>query len=535
MGGWLEDILSQSLDVDNLVQQVQERAASSDPFSIGLGLPEQILDAAGSMIAGTDTETQGNTTTSFSPGSNDSTIDLSGVAQPYTSGQTYQPKEIILFEGKTYINKKQSTGIEPSVFNDNWQNVSGVKGYMTADNEIIEYQNEESKTYTKVPICYAEDIIGKVFSYNKASINGAVEKAVNGMNKYVEDMQSQLDAYESTFTYKAGRDDTNQVISLSDEEGLGDDRGGAGYTTQVSVGTTFRGSLSNTGDNESGGGLTVDIVVSRGGPAGRAPEFTDDDFTLAGMSGKAAVIDEEYYWITLKNEGSGYAYNEDASPPSGATAAVTTAILYNCPTTGGSGTGATVDIYFESSKVKAVRCKLPYTGSVSANGYKLGDILSINGSGATGGEGGGTFVSGSGTGATFEINRKMYQNVGGRLCGPIDDRGITISNGGENYQVGQLVNVDQGPNPIINGRAVGSPSGGGGNTLSGGVNASVSVVGVFDRGDKRAGSSATPALLSPLSNTPTTLTEALTPPLRVFPPPPDGDPTARPLIIGFGP
>ena len=65
---------------------------------------------------------------------------------------------------------------------------------------------------------------------------------MKGMNMYVSDMQSQLDAYDATFAYKAAKDDENQVIALSDEEGLNDDRGGAGYTTQVSVATTsFRG------------------------------------------------------------------------------------------------------------------------------------------------------------------------------------------------------------------------------------------------------------------------------------------------------
>ena len=470
MCGLIEDILSQSLDINGLVEGAQQRAAQSDPLTVGESFAEALTEAA--------------TTTSF--GSNDSTTDLSGIPQPYNSGQSYQVNDKILFGGRQYINVIPSTGVEPSVFTSNWQNVSGTGGGSV--DEIIPYQNEERKTYTKVPICYAEDIVGKVFSYNKASINGAVEKAVKGMNMYVSDMQSQLDAYDATFAYKAAKDDENQVIALSDEEGLNDDRGGAGYTTQVSIATTFRGSVGNAGNQETGGGLTVDIVVSRGGPAGRAPAFTDAEFTLAGMVGKSG-IGTDYYWITLKTEGSGYAYNEDDSPPSGATAAVTTAILYNCPTTGGSGTGATVDIYFESGNVKAVRCKLPYTGSVSDNGYKLGEILSISGSGASGGEGGGTFVSGSGTGATFEINRKMYQNVGGRLRGPIDDRGINISNGGKNYQVGQLVNVDQGPNPMpesgIVADAVGA--GPGGAAADGGANASFTIVGVFDKGDIRVG------------------------------------------------
>ena len=36
----------------------------------------------------------------------------------------YQPGDIVLFGGRTYINKSRSTNIEPSVFNSNWENVS---------------------------------------------------------------------------------------------------------------------------------------------------------------------------------------------------------------------------------------------------------------------------------------------------------------------------------------------------------------------------------------------------------------------------
>ena len=546
MCGLLEDILTSSLDINGLVEQVQERASSSNPFSVGTSIAEQILDAAGS-VAGSGT---GNVTTNFSPGSNDSTIDLSGIAQPYNRGQTYQPGEVILFENKTYICAITSKGIEPSVFNNNWQTHSGVKSVLSPENEIIPYQNEERETYTKVPICYAEDIVGKVFSYNKETINGAVQKAVNGMNKYVEDMQSQLDAYDATFAYKAAKDDNKEVIALSDEEGLGDDRGGAGYTTQVSVATTFRGSLSAAGDQETGGGLKVDIVVSRGGPTGRAPEFKDSQFTLTGMANIAATIDEDYYWITLKNAGSGYSITLDdgTSNPGPDESSFATGILYNCSTsvagtivpggTPSNGQGATVDVYFASGVVKAVRCKLPYADPVSTNGYKLGDILSINGSGANSGiaDGGAytNFVSGSGTGAQFAINFKEYENVQGRLRGPIDDRGITISNGGQNYQVGQLVNVEQigNPQPLNNDPVnnIGSPQGGapGG---SGGVDASFTVVGVFDKGDKRAGVADDPAaagggqggfgnMLSSLSGVLGNLTSALdfdNMPTNIFP------------------
>ena len=556
MGGLLEDILSSSLDIEGLVQGIQDRASSSNPFSVGLGLIGDIIDAADSATGNFGTGAGGNTTGtqnqgtgggnqgtgggtfgtganasttnsltgsgtqiegSFSTGAGaaDRTIDLSGIAQPYNRGQTYQPGEIILFEGKTFICALQSTGVEPSVFNNNWQNYSGSRGILSADNEIIPYQNEERQTYTKVPICYAEDIIGKVFSYNRETINGAVKKAVNGMNKYVEDMQSQLDAYEGTFTYKAAKGSTKEVIALSDEEGLGDDRGGAGYTTQVSVPTTFRGSVGNAGNQATGGGLEVDVRVSRGGPVGRAPSIKDSTFNdLSAMSDTAnhAEIDKEYYWITQKDQGDNnysVTLTFGSNPPQ--SQGYNTGILYNCTTTRiayidengvsqsasaspTTGIGASVDVYFESGAVKAIRCQQPYSGSVSSNGYSIGDVLTINGAGATGGtaDGVGSFNGGAGTGATFEINRweglgnAKINDVKGRLRGPIDDRGISISNGGLNYQVGQLVNVAQlgNPLPLNNDPAnnIGAPQGGtpGG---SGGVDASFTVTGVFDKGD----------------------------------------------------
>ena len=528
MCGLIENILDNSLNIEDLTQRAQDIASGSSNAGAGFfeGLP---FEVTGSPF-----------------GSNDSTTDLSGIPQPYNAGQTYQPLDIVLFENRAYINRIASTGIEPSVFNNNWAKFNGA--LWGNGEEIIPYQNEEQPTYTKVSICNAESLIGQVFNYNKADINGAVLKAVNGMNKYVEDMQSELDAYDATFVYKAGKGSTKEVIALSDEEGLNDDRGGAGYTTQNNVGTGFRGVIVGTNQG-TGGDLTVDITVSRGGPAGRAPEFKDSEFTLAGMVGKAAVIDEDYYWITLKNEGDGNYGVTLTSPgnPDPVTITYTTGILYNCSTTvvgtidpGGTqsnGQGATVDVYFESGDVKAIRCKLPYTGSVSANGYKIGDILSINGAGATSGTaaGAGTFDNGAGTGAQFAINFKVIPerpDVRGRLRGPIDDNGINIANGGTNYQVGQVIKVVQVGNPLpASGNPVdntGAPQGGspGG---SGGVDASFTVVGVLDMGDKRAGvndpneSSGSPGfanMLKSLSGVMGNLTSALdfdNMPVNIFP------------------
>ena len=525
MCGLIENILENSLGVEGLIERANSIASGSS-------------DVGSGFFAG-----MVNEMTNSSATSNDSTVDLSGIPQPYNPGQTYQVNDTIIFEGRGYINQRSSTGIEPSVFNNNWAKFNGA--LWGSSDEVINYQNEERDTYTKVPICHAESLVGQVFNYNKESINGAVLKAVNGMNKYVEDMQSELDAYEKTFVYKAGKGSTKEVISLSDEEGLGDDRGGAGYTTQNKVGTAFRGAIVGTNQG-TGGNLTVDITVSRGGPAGRVPEFTDADFsTIAGIEsailGQPTTPTDDYYWITLTDPGTGnYAININSAPPAGSTTPVNKGILYNCPTTtSGTGTGATVDIYFDSGFVKAIRCKLPYTGSVSTNGYAIGEELTIDGTNATGGlaDGGGQYVSGSGSGAKFKINEKVdpeNPTLGeGRLRGPIDDNGIKIANGGTNYQVGQVIKVVQVGNPLpASGDPAdntGAPQGGapGG---SGGVDASFTVVGVLDMGDKRAGvgnnpiQSDSPAgfsnMLSSLSGVMGNLTSALNfdnMPVSIFP------------------
>ena len=555
MCGLIEDILDKSLGIDALVKTAMEKASGS---SIGSGLgnfngttnQSHLQSGTGTGGTGTGgtgtggtiiTTTSGTTGTTTTTGTGvfagvDTTIDLSGVPQPYNSGQVYSPGDSVLFNGKTYINKLTTiAGTDPlnvihwSPINlltaasstDAQGNVSSSWTLAGASSDIegdsYTYQNEEQKSYVKVPVCYAETIVGKVFAYNKENINNAVKKSVNGMNRYVEDMQSQLDYYEGTFKYKSQSPGDKAVIALSDEEGLGDDRGGAGYTTQNSVATSFRGSLK--GGGETGSDLTVDIEVDKGGPAGRAPLFKDSQFVTssiaAAISGQSTTADDHYFWITIMDKGTGYTLtHDDGSGPT----PENTGILFGCPTNvvdhinedGQSvpsptpnSTGATVDIYFVSGVVQAVRCALPYTGSVSDNGYSIGDVLEILPNGASSamwGSGNNTTTYNDPgctscsvtTTARIMINRKEVPDnprVYGRLRGPINDNGIKIANGGTNYQVGQLVNIVQIGNPYPPegnpANNTGAPQGGapGGN---GGVDASFTVVGVLDKGDKRA-------------------------------------------------
>ena len=51
---------------------------------------------------------------------------------------------------------------------------------------------EPANTYPKVPICYAEDLIGQAISSVKSEINDANNSVVNNMNAYLIDVKGQL-------------------------------------------------------------------------------------------------------------------------------------------------------------------------------------------------------------------------------------------------------------------------------------------------------------------------------------------------------
>ena len=108
MCGLIEDILTQSLDINGLVEGAQQRAAQSDPFTVGESLAERLFDAATSAAAGGTTDE--TTTTSF--GSNDSTTDLSeGSNQYFTNTRARSSVSVTDSGGLGSLGYNNSTGV----------------------------------------------------------------------------------------------------------------------------------------------------------------------------------------------------------------------------------------------------------------------------------------------------------------------------------------------------------------------------------------------------------------------------------------
>ena len=203
-------------------------------------------------------------------------------------------------------------------------------------------------TFPKVPICYAEDIVGQLLAANREAINEANNGIINNVNAFIDDMKSEMDELDEKLN--AVRDATNDgaVISITDEEVLNLTRGGSGYTPgqNLNVGTTLRSNVRpGIKTTTDGTGLTVDYNVAVTGAA--------DNF------------------ITLTAGGTGYTTTTSASPAATSSSGSGT----GCQVTIGSTTGAGV---IQTISIAA-----------AGDGYADGEILTILGGGGN---------------ATFEID-----------------------------------------------------------------------------------------------------------------------------------
>ena len=264
--------------------------------------------------------------------------------------------------------------------------------YATGDSAEDTTLYGDVRTHPTVPICYAENIMAQAIAGSKGAIDEANNNIIKSMNAFIEDMGAELGEMEQKSKPRA-RDASNdgRVVSISDEEGLGDDQGGSYYVTMVDAGTTSSGSVRNRGVGiastaiGAGNGLTVDIVVSEGGATG----------TTTGES-----------YIKLLTGGTNYETSGGAS----------TGSFTNATTSGGSGTACKATITFTSGVVTLINIAEDQGGT----GYKKGDVLTVTG--------------GSGSGCTFEIIKPR---------GRIDQFGITINKAGQLYEVGEFVTVDR--------------------------------------------------------------------------------------------
>ena len=204
-----------------------------------------------------------------------------------------------------------------------------------------EVTEQEIPTHPKVPMCSAEDIVGRSIAAVKDDIDAANNNSIQGVSKYVEEMTSQLERLDSDLREKAPDESTaGAVITVTDEEVLDEVRGGTKYKTMVQVGTEWRSSTVPSRevsagfgtDQATGQGLLVDIIVPTGG---------------LGGTGSGSI---DFTWV---NQGTGYTN--------------TNAVACN----GGSGTGMKVNLITSAGSITNI---FTHTTGI---GYKEGEELTI--------------------------------------------------------------------------------------------------------------------------------------------------------------
>ena len=367
IGGLMKGILSKSLDIESLTEQALSRANNPITPKTSSMFKDWIPNMV--VTAGENIRYRNNVY-KVSKAGNTGNIVPSHVTGSISNGSAS-------FEFNSFVTGNSPDG-SPTPTNEKF-----------IPNELL---YGDTRTHPRVPICYAEDVVGQAISASREAIDEANNSIVNNMNAFLGDVIGELQETEEKAKQKprdASKD--GRVVSITDEEGLGDDQGGSFYITTIDAGTTSSGSVRNRGVGIAstapgpGSGLTVDIVVSEGGASGTT-------------SGEAH--------IKLLTGGTNYETSGGAS----------TGSFANANTTGGSGSDCKATINFTSGVVTLITIAEDKGGT----GYKKGDVLTVTG--------------GSGSGCTFEIIEPR---------GRIDQFGITINKQGSGYEVGEFVTVDR--------------------------------------------------------------------------------------------
>ena len=367
IGGLMKGILSKSLDIESLTEQALSRANNPITPKTSSMFKDWIPNMV--VTAGENIRYRNNVY-KVSKAGNTGNIVPSHVTGSISNGSA-------AFEFNSFVTGNSPDG-SPTPTNEKF-----------IPNELL---YGDTRTHPRVPICYAEDVVGQAISASREAIDEANNSIVNNMNAFLGDVIGELQEAEEKAKQKprdASKD--GRVVSITDEEGLGDDQGGSFYITTIDAGTTSSGSVRNRGVGIAstapgpGSGLTVDIVVSEGGASGTT-------------SGEAH--------IKLLTGGTNYETSGGAS----------TGSFANANTTGGSGSDCKATINFTSGVVTLITIAEDKGGT----GYKKGDVLTVTG--------------GSGSGCTFEIIEPR---------GRIDQFGITINKQGRGYEMGEFVTVDR--------------------------------------------------------------------------------------------
>jgi len=237
-------------------------------------------------------------------------------------------------------------------------------------------------TTPKVPICYAEDLVAQVFAANQDALSGISSSQHRNYNRYLKDVQSQLEEVDKRLAEKAwDKSQVGKVFGITDEEEDDLPQGGTNYYSE-------NGAPCSGG---SGSGFKVDIIVPDGG-------LYDNDF------------------ITINQEGAGYTVNTADGGGASGTGSTT-----GTTTTGGSGSGIKVNYTISGGKITGI------TTNTAGENYKNGDVLTVvnNASGTPS------------TNCTFTVVK-----VRGTV-NTVKSGGIKIAEPGSGYKMGELLTVSQ--------------------------------------------------------------------------------------------
>ena len=358
MGGMLQGILRQSFNIDSLMQQAQQKALNPiTPMSNLMNVKDWIPN------------------------------------MPVTKG------EKVRFRNNVYtVDKNGKTGTTLPIERDGSQSSGNTAltfdSFVEGDGSDVKYG--DVRTYPKVPICYAENIIGQALGANKQAIDQATSNIIDGVNAFIGDIQSELDVMDKKMEPKAfDNSKEGKVLGFSDEEGGGNVQGGSYYISGDNIGVTGSGTVRPIGVSSTtagpGNGLTVNITVTNGGATGTT---------------------EGELYIKILDGGSGY--NTGGGTPSN------TGTNSDESTTGGTGSGCLANITYDGGIVS----KVTITEGNGGTNYIAGDVLTVTG-------------SNGGSGCKFEIIKPR-----GRIDPMIGvNPGIVVNNPGQGYQQGELVTV----------------------------------------------------------------------------------------------
>ena len=128
------------------------------------------------------------------------------------------------------------------------------------------WQDNIELTVPRVPVCTAEDLMGRVMYANKDAIDKVNSSTVTYLNAFLDDMRRQIGgSLPDPNALPRPRQPEGAIIAFNDEEVLNQVRGGSGYTSGNSLSTYWYTNINPGITTSPGRGATVNVGVSTGG------------------------------------------------------------------------------------------------------------------------------------------------------------------------------------------------------------------------------------------------------------------------------